>query len=29
MKPEGLGKSEWITEGARRARSEAAKKGKR
>ncbi len=26
MKPEGLGKAEWITEGARRARSEAAKK---
>ncbi|MDE1865296.1 MAG: DNA-directed RNA polymerase [Candidatus Micrarchaeota archaeon] len=26
MKPEGLGKAEWITEGARRARAEAAKK---
>ena len=26
MKPEGLGKAEWITEGAKRARSEAAKK---
>jgi DNA-directed RNA polymerase subunit E' len=28
MKPEGLGKAEWITEGARRARSEAAKRKK-
>ena len=26
MKPEGLGKSEWISEGAKRARADAAKR---
>lgn len=29
MKAEGLGKAEWITEGARKARADAAKKGKK